>query len=89
MHSLPVKQAKLTFKAQGNDPELHKKFNNALVDHISESHTSFSKFGSQSFRNLINVANEKLTVPHPTIFSRMVSSNAKTVLSQVRDIMLQ
>ena len=87
MHSLPVKQAKLAFKAQGNDPELQKRFNDALVEHIAESHSSFSQFGSQSFRNLINVANRKLTVPHPTTLSRMASSKAKTVLSQVCDIM--
>ena len=86
MHSLPVKQAKLAFKAQRNDPELQKRFNDALVEHIAESHSSFCQFGSQSFINLINVANRKLTVPHPTTLSRMASSKAKTVLSQVCDI---
>ena len=85
-HSQQMKQAKLSFKSPGVDVELQKKFNDALIEHIAENHCSFSQFGSQSFASLINVANKKLTIPHPTTLSRMASFKAKTVLSQVCDI---
>ena len=40
----------------------------------------------ESFRNMIKVANRRITVKHPTTYSRHTEEKAKTTLAKVGDI---
>ena len=82
----PKKQAKLSFHTPANDQALQEQFNTALLEHIAETQSPFSQFGTPSFIKLIGIANKRIKVQHPTTLSRNTSSKAQNVLGQVCDI---
>ena len=44
-----------------------------------------AKCNTDSFKNMITVANKKIQVPHPSTLSRMATTKAKDLLGQVCD----
>ena len=76
----PKKQARISFATPAHDHALQEEFNSALLDHIAENQCPFSQFGTDSFKNMMAVANKKLKVPHPVSLSRMATTQAKNVL---------
>ena len=67
------------------DKELQEKFDEALIEHITETCTSFHQYG-ESFQRLISVLTKKVKVKHPTSLSRMVDKSAEEVMKEITDI---
>ena len=57
------------------------------MNFVAETGVSFNVLGSESFKELIGVANRHLHVKNPRIISRKVDGSARSVLSQVSDIL--
>ena len=68
------------------DKDLQARFDEALIEHITETCTSFEQYGGESFRNLIGVLSKRVKVKHPTTLSRMVDKNADVVLKEITNI---
>ena len=69
-----------------NDSVTQVKFDEAMVDFFADSFVPFYVAGRDSFRNVINVANKRITVKHPTTYSRKSEEVAKNVFGKVCDI---
>ena len=67
------------------DKDLQEKFDEALIEHITETCTSFAQYG-ESFQRLIHVISKKVKVKHPTSLSRMVDKSAEEVMKEITDI---
>ena len=68
------------------DKDLQARFDEALIEHITETFTSFEQYGGESFRNLIGVLSKRVKVKHPTTLSQMVDKNADVVLKEITNI---
>ena len=62
------------------------KFDEAMVEFFADSFVPFYVAGRDSFRNVINIANKRITVKHPTTYSRQTEEAAKKTLAKVCDI---
>ena len=67
------------------DKDLQEKFDEALIEHITETCTSFAQYG-ESFQRLIHVISKKVKVKHPTSLSRMVDKSAEEVMKEITNI---
>ena len=65
------------------DPELQKRWDDALVDYIGDSYVSFSQVSKPSFQKLIKVANKKIKVKTRKTLSNHVEKKSKQILSQI------
>ena len=82
------KQPKLTelsdrFVKYSASSEKQKQFDQAMVAFLADTFVSFNVTGQDTFKKLFDIADKKLTVKHPTTYSRMVMDTAKTTLNQV------
>ena len=73
------------FNPHAVDKDLDAKFHEALIEHITETCTSFAQYG-ESFQNVINVISKRVKVKHPNTLSRMVDNDADKVLKEVTSI---
>ena len=64
-----------------------KDFDDALVSFVAETGVSFNVLGTDSFKELIGVANRQLNVKDPRTYSRKVDAASRSVLSRVSDIL--
>ena len=83
----PLKQTRLDFGAKEVTKAKQTDFDDALVNFVAETGVSFNVLGSESFKELIGVANRQLHVKNPRTISRKVDGSARNVLSQVSDIL--
>ena len=63
-----------------------KQFDRAVVDFLSDTFVPFNVVGQDSFKKLFDIADKKLTIKHPTTYSRMVTDTSKNILTQVCQI---
>ena len=82
-----MKQTKLDFGAKEVAKEKQRAFDDALVNFVAETGVAFNVLGSDSFKELIGVANRNLDVKNPRTISRKVDGAASSVLSSVSDIL--
>ena len=85
--SKPLKQTRLDFGAKEVTKAKQKDFDDALVSFVAETGVSFNVLGSESFKELIGVANRQLNVKDPRTYSRKVDAASRSVLSRVSDIL--
>ena len=82
----PLKKPRADFfNPQFVDKDLDAKFHEALIEHITETCTSFRQYG-ESFQNVINVISKRVKVKSPRTLSRMVDGSAEEVLKEVTSI---
>ena len=67
------------------DKELQDRFDEALIEHITETCTSFRQYG-ESFQKLIRVLSAHLKVKDPSNPSRMVSKGAEELLQEISNV---
>ena len=83
-----MKQTRLDFGAKEATKAKQKDFDDALVSfQFSVTGVSFNVLGSESFKELIGVANRQLDVKDPRTYSRKVDGASRSVLSRVSDIL--
>ena len=85
--SKPLKQTRLDFGAKEVTKAKQKDFDDAVVSFVAETGVSFNVLGSESFKELIGVANRQLNVKDPRTYSRKVDGASRSVLSRVSDIL--
>ena len=69
-----------------NDSNVQRDFDTAIVDFLCDSFTPFYATGRQSFRKLFDIANPRITVKHPTTYSRLANDMSKQILSDIYSI---
>ena len=84
--SRPLKQTRLDFGAKEVTKAKQKDFDDALVNFVAETGVSFNVLGTDSFKEMIGVANRQLDVKDPRTYSRKVDGASRSVLSRVTDI---
>ena len=60
-----------------------KLFDHAMVDFLADTFVPFNVTAQESFKKLFDIADKKLTVKHPTTYSRMITDTSNNILSQV------
>ena len=85
--SRPLKQTRLDFGAKEVTKAKQKDFDDALVNFVAETGVSFNVLGTDSFKEMIGVANRQLDVKDPRTYSRKVDGASRSVLSRVTDIL--
>ena len=85
MEEKSIKQSKISWETP-NIVEKHSHFDDATVRFVAETGVSFHALGSESFKDVINVADRKLTVKHPTTISRKSGEYSQNVSNEVNDI---
>ena len=66
-----------------NTSEKQEKFDHAVVNFLADTFIPFNVTGQDSFKKLFEIADKKLTIKHPTTYSRMINEASKNILSQV------
>ena len=78
----PNKQPRFSFTPVV-DPELQKRWDEALIEYIGDSYVSFNQVAKPSFQKLINVANKKIKVKTSRTLSNHVEKKSKQILAQI------
>lgn len=74
------------FMKYTSNSDKQKQFDQAVVDFLSDTFVPFNVVGQDSFKKLFDIADKKLTIKHPTTYSRMVTDTSKNILTQVCQI---
>ena len=78
------KQTKLSFGVP--DAALTKKVDEAVVAFLAETGTAFRVVGQPSFKNLMNIANNRVQLKDPKTYSRMTGVKAQEISKEINDI---
>jgi ABC-type Fe3+-citrate transport system substrate-binding protein len=78
------KQTKLSFGVP--DVALTMKIVEAVVSFIAETGTAFRVVGQPSFKNLMNVANNRVQLKDSKTYSRMTGVKAQEISKEINDI---
>ena len=80
------KQAKLEDCFPVSDKALNEGIDEAIVDFLADSGVAFRVVGLDSFKNLLNVANKRVKVKHPTTYSKKVKVQAENIKNDITSI---
>ena len=64
----------------GNKSTIQQEFDAAMVNFFADSFVPFYVASKDSFRNVIDVANKRLTVKHPTTYSKQAEDLSKNIM---------
>ena len=69
-----------------SDDGFDKAITDAIVDFLADSGVAFRVVGLESFQKLMNIANKRIKLKHPTTYSRLVQTKATEIKQDLLDI---
>ena len=80
------KQPRLEDCIPVNEKVLNEAVDEAIVDFLADSGVAFRVVGLDSFKNLMNIANKRVKVKHPTTYSNKVKVKAQQIKNDIASI---